>query len=150
LVAGKTYKYVWNSLTDTVVGGTHHSARAARTYTIKLLSDKTVKIKVPAGTYAAYPLQTKTTTSVGGSSFTTTNNLWVAPGVGMVKSLTTSNGMTTTGVLASFKRGRGTAASVSNNTTSYATTQAVARALTGYRRAATLLFGESLLVRSMS
>ena len=141
LNAGKTYKYVWNSLTETLVGSSRHSARTTRTYTIKLLSDKTVKVKVPAGTYSAYALQTTTTTSVGASSFTTTNNLWIAPGVGMVKSVTTSNGVTTTGLLASFKRGRATAASVG----AYSTTQAAPRAFATDRRTAASLFGESLI-----
>jgi DUF3108-like len=105
LVAGKKYSFTWKSTTDTVVGTMHQNATALRTFSIKLLSETPVTIKVPAGTFAAYPIRTTTKASAGGTAFTTTNDLWVVKGIGMVKSITTSAGVTTTGVLASFQRG---------------------------------------------
>lgn len=110
LTAGKTYRYTWRSSTDTVIGTVHQKMSSTRTYTVKLLSDTPVKIKVPAGTFSAYRLQTTVTTSVAGSSSTSTNNLWVAPGVGMVKSTTSSNGTNSRGELTSFRAGKTTRA----------------------------------------
>jgi hypothetical protein len=63
----------------------------------------------------------------------------------MVKSITTSNGVTTIGMLASFKRGRGTAASVGTGTTPYSTTQAAPGAFAAHRRSAPSLFGDSVV-----
>ena len=108
LVAGKMYKFTWTSTTETVTGKMTHTAKATRTYSIKLLSDTPAKIKVPAGTFAAYPIQTTLAGRGGGFDFNTSSRLWVAPGVGMVKTVTTNNGQTATGALAAFTRGGGT------------------------------------------
>jgi len=102
--AGKTYKYTWNETTTTTNSlspGTQTS-KDSIVYTVKLVSDKTTKVKVPAGTFSVYTLQTTMKTTENGQTTSVSSTLYIAASVGMVKSVTGVGTTAGTSVLTKF------------------------------------------------
>jgi hypothetical protein len=84
MTAGKNYSFKWTSKITTT--GTVNSVLTdSIAYTVKLLSDKTTKVKVPAGTFDCYTLQSTTKTTENGQTVTTSTTQYIAANVGVVK-----------------------------------------------------------------
>ncbi|HSV14538.1 MAG TPA: hypothetical protein VLI90_09770, partial [Tepidisphaeraceae bacterium] len=94
--AGTTYTENWGTH-DVFAGGTSDSTTV---HTVKLTSASLVSVAVPAGTFNAYLFNETDTITAGGFTLpTSTIQQWIVPNKGLVKSVITSSGNTTTEVL---------------------------------------------------
>ena len=84
LTAGKTYSYKWSDVSTTSLTGIPGSTKQTLSvaFSAKLISDKTVKVTVPAGTFSCYQIQTTTKTTVNGKTTTATQTNYISPTVG--------------------------------------------------------------------
>jgi hypothetical protein len=95
--AGTTYTFSWSSR---VVSADQRVTTTSTVHKTKLISEKLQTVKVPAGTFKAYPLQIiDITTNAGLSSFTTRNTEWLASGKGLVKFISSMSGVSATSEL---------------------------------------------------
>jgi hypothetical protein len=103
LVAKKTYSFTWTdkvTTTATYVGTTTETDTL--TYTVRLASDSLTKVKVPAGTFNCYTIQTTLKTTVNGKATTVSSTEYVAANVGVVKSVSGNS----SAVLTKFVKGK--------------------------------------------
>jgi hypothetical protein len=104
MVAKTKYSFKWTDqlTTTTSLSSTPVIATATVNYTVKLSSDKTTKVTVPAGTFSCYTITTTLKTTENGQTTTVTATEYVAANVGVVKSV--SGGSTS--VLTKFVKGK--------------------------------------------
>jgi hypothetical protein len=104
MVAKTKYTFSWTDqmTTTTSVSPTPIVATAKVSYSVKLSSDKTTKVAVPAGTFNCYTITTTLKTTQAGQTTTVTSTEYVAASVGVVK---TVSGNSTT-LLKKFVKGK--------------------------------------------
>jgi hypothetical protein len=104
MAAKTTYNFKWTDqlTTTTSLSPTPIVATATVNYSVKLSSDKTTKVTVPAGTFSCYTISTTLKTTQNGQTTTVTSTQYVAANIGVVKSV--SGGSTS--VLTKFVKGK--------------------------------------------
>ena len=83
-------------------GGLKRTTTENVAYTVKLASEKTSKLTVPAGTFSVYTIQTTTKITTNGKTTTTNATLYLAPGVGLIETVSGANKT----VLTKFTKGK--------------------------------------------
>jgi hypothetical protein len=108
LSAGHTYKYVWTEKTKSVSnpGNFKTSTTSTVTYSVALGSNSTISIKVPAGTFKCFAVNSTISTKVNNTTTVAKGTIYFAVGTGAIKTITTdSHGKTlASSVLTKFTR----------------------------------------------
>ncbi len=88
LTPGKTYTFKWTDTAATDIPLIHSHSQSVTTVarSIKLLTAKPAKLKVPAGTFSCYRIQLTTRSKTGNASSITTKTQYIAPNIGLIKS----------------------------------------------------------------
>ena len=111
LTAGTTYTATWTGKTTTAIsvstpfGPIKNTTTSTDTvkFSVELVSTTLATIVVPAGTYKCYLIDETIATTISGKTTTTTSQLWAAPSVGVVKSVTGTGSNAVTTELTSYK-----------------------------------------------